>query len=83
VLDIAALLTIINNVWGEAFQADLGNRTQYVNELRDVVNGLIKTLSLVTYPTFDAMTRLLELVLRPNELSLRAGASNRAERCGG
>ncbi len=71
-LDIAALLTVINNVWGEAFQADLGHAGRsYVNELRDVRNKWAHqdTFTLDdTYRAFDTMTRLLELVAAPERV---------------
>jgi uncharacterized protein len=69
VLDIAALLTVINNVWGDAFQADLGHAGRsYVNELRDVRNKWAHQDNFTlddTYRAFDTMTRLLELVAAP------------------
>ena len=68
-LDIQALLTILNNVWGEAFQADLGQAGRsYVNELKDVRNKWAhQTLFTLddTYRAFDTMTRLLEMVAAP------------------
>lgn len=72
VLDIAALLTILNNVWSEAFQADLGHAGRsYVNELRDVRNKWahqdIFTLE-DTHRVFDTMTRLLEMVAAPERM---------------
>jgi len=72
VLDIAALLTILNNVWSEAFQADLGHAGRsYVNELRDVRNKWahqdVFTLE-DTHRAFDTMTRLLEMVAAPERM---------------
>lgn len=68
-LDIQALLTIINNVWGEVFQADLGQAGRsYVNELRDVRNKWAHQNPFTlddTYRAFDTMTRLLEMVAAP------------------
>ena len=72
VLDIAALLTILNNVWSEAFQADLGHGGRsYVNELRDVRNKWAHQDSFTledTYRVFDTMTRLLEMVAAPERV---------------
>ncbi len=72
VLDIAALLTILNNVWSEAFQADLGHGGRsYVNELRDVRNKWAHQDSFTledTHRVFDTMTRLLEMVAAPERV---------------
>jgi predicted AAA+ superfamily ATPase len=72
VLDIAALLTILNNAWGECFAADLGNAGRsHVNELRDVRNKWAHQdiFSLDdTHRAFDTMTRLLEMVGAPERL---------------
>jgi predicted AAA+ superfamily ATPase len=71
-LDIAALLTILNNVWSEAFQADLGQAGRsYVNELRDVRNKWAHQDSFSlqdTHRAFDTMTRLLEMVAAPERV---------------
>ena len=68
-LDIQALLTILNNSWGEAFQADLGQAGRsYVNELRDVRNKWAHQNQFTlddTYRACDTMTRLLEMVAAP------------------
>lgn len=68
-LDIATLLTIVNNVWGDAFQADLGHAGRsYVNELRDVRNKWAHQDAITlddTHRAFDTMTRLLEMVAAP------------------
>jgi hypothetical protein len=68
-LDIQALLTILNNVWGDVFQADLGQAGRsYVNELRDVRNKWAHQNPFTlddTYRAFDTMTRLLEMVAAP------------------
>jgi len=68
-LDIQALLTILNNVWGEVFQADLGQAGRsYVNELKDVRNKWAHQNPFTlddTYRAFDTMTRLLEMVAAP------------------
>jgi len=68
-MDIQALLTILNNVWGDAFQADLGQAGRsYVNELRDVRNKWAHQNPFTlddTYRAFDTMTRLLEMVAAP------------------
>src|SRR5688572_23545107 len=68
-LDIAALLTVLNNSWNEAFQADLGHAGRsYVNELRDVRNKWAHQDNFTlddTYRAFDTMTRLLEMVAAP------------------
>lgn len=72
VLDIAALLTIINNAWGDAFQLDLGKAGRsYVNELGDIRNKWAHqdTFSLEdTHRVFDTMTRLLEMVAAPERV---------------
>ena len=72
VLDIQALLTILNNVWSEAFQADLGQAGRsYVNELRDVRNKWAHQTPFTlddTYRAFDTMTRLLEMVAAPERV---------------
>lgn len=71
-LDIAALFTIIDRVWAEAFQADLGKAGRsYVNELSDIRNRWahqdVFTLD-STYRAFDTMTRLLEMVAVPERI---------------
>lgn len=71
-LDIAALLTVLNNSWNEAFQADLGNAGRsYVNELRDVRNKWAHQTPFSledTHRAFDTMTRLLEMVAAPERV---------------
>lgn len=71
-LDIAALLTILNNAWNEAFQADLGQAGRsHVNELRDIRNKWAHQDSFTledTHRAFDTMTRLLEMVGAPERL---------------
>jgi hypothetical protein len=68
-LDTQALLTILNNVWGEVFQADLGPAGRsYVNELKDARNKWAHQTPFTlddTYRAFDTMTRLLEMVAAP------------------
>jgi predicted AAA+ superfamily ATPase len=68
-LDPQALLTILNNVWGEVFQADLGQAGRsYVNELKDARNKWAHQNPFTlddTYRVFDTMTRLLEMVAAP------------------
>jgi uncharacterized protein len=87
-LDIQALLTILNNVWSEAFQADLGQAGRsYVNELRDVRNKWAHQNPFTlddTYRAFDTMTRLLEMVAAPEraetgELARQIRAEQTAE----
>ncbi len=72
-LDIAALLTVLNNSWNEAFQADLGNAGRsYVNELRDVRNKWAHQTPFSledTHRAFDTMTRLLEMVAAPERMN--------------
>ncbi len=71
-LDVAALLTILNNAWNDAFQADLGNAGRsYVNELRDVRNNWAhqRAFSLEdTHRAFDTMTRLLDMIAAPERV---------------
>jgi len=71
-LDIAALFTVIDRAWGEAFQADLGKAGRsYVNELSDVRNRWAHQESFTldsTYRAFDTMTRLLEMVTAPERV---------------
>ena len=71
-LDIAAIFTIIDRAWGDAFQADLGKAGRsYVNELSDVRNRWAhqETFNLdSTYRAFDTMTRLLEMVAAPERV---------------
>lgn len=68
-LDIQALLTILNNVWGEAFQADLGQAGRnYANELRDYRNRWAHQGDFTiqdAYRFFDTTTRLLEMIAAP------------------
>jgi hypothetical protein len=68
-LDIAALLTVLNNSWNEVFQADLGHAGRsYANELRDVRNKWAHQDPITlddAYRAFDTMTRLLEMVAAP------------------
>jgi predicted AAA+ superfamily ATPase len=72
VLDISALLTILNNVWSEAFQSDLGHGGRsYVNELRDIRNKWAHQDAFAledTHRAFDTMTRLLEMVAAPERV---------------
>ena len=71
-LDIAAIFTVIDRAWGDAFQADLGKAGRsYVNELSDVRNRWAhqETFNLdSTYRAFDTMTRLLEMVAAPERV---------------
>jgi hypothetical protein len=71
-LDIAALFTIVDRVWSDAFQADLGKAGRsYVNELSDVRNRWAHQESFTldsTYRAFDTMTRLLEMVAAPERV---------------
>lgn len=71
-LDIAALLTILNNDWNEVFQLDLGKAGQvYVNELTTVRNKWAHQDTFIledTYRAFDTMTRLLEMVAAPERV---------------
>ncbi len=71
-LDIAAIFTIIDRVWMDAFQADLGKAGRsYVNELSDVRNRWAHqdVFSLPdTHRAFDTMTRLLEMVAAPERI---------------
>jgi hypothetical protein len=71
-LDIAALFTIVDRVWSDAFQADLGKAGRsYVNELSDVRNRWAHQESFTldsTYRAFDTMTRLLEMVAAPERM---------------
>lgn len=71
-LDIAALFTVIDRAWNDAFQADLGKAGRsYVNELSDVRNKWAhqETFTLdSTYRAFDTMTRLLEMVAAPERV---------------
>ncbi len=72
VLDVAALLTILNNAWNDAFQADLGSASRScVNELRDVRNNWAhqRAFSLEdTHRAFDTMTRLLDMIAAPERV---------------
>jgi len=71
-LDIAAIFTIIDRVWVEAFQPDLGKAGRsYVNELSDIRNrwahqGIFSLAD--THRAFDTMTRLLEMVAAPERI---------------
>ena len=71
-LDIAALFTVIDRAWNDAFQADLGKAGRsYVNELSDVRNRWAHQESFTldsTYRAFDTMTRLLEMVAAPERV---------------
>ncbi len=90
-LDVAALLTILNNAWNDAFQADLGSTGRsYVNELRDVRNRWAHQTPFSledTHRAFDTMTRLLEMIAAPErvetaqiarDIMLKIGEQSRA-----
>ncbi len=71
-LDIAALFTVVDRAWSEAFQPDLGKAGRsYINELSDVRNKWAHQESFTldsTYRAFDTMTRLLEMVAAPERI---------------